>query len=412
MPRTLFRNALLIACLTGFGALAAPEAARAQELLTVSGVEVDVTGENASAARNAAITLGQRKAFEKLLAQMVDSASVASLPPASDDQIGAMVSDIEIESERTSAVRYLGVLTYRFYADAVRAYLSGSGARFSATQSPPVLVLPVLIEGASQTLWSDQNGWLAAWSGYTGSGLVPLRVPLGDLEDLAAIDAERALAGDLAALDEVARHYGAADVLVAEARLEPTGGTDGAQGAKVRLTVKRYGPTGLTDTFVDEVSGSSADVSALFTAAVATVDARLQESWKAQAIGTSALSGGTGRLEVTAPLAGLEEWLEIRRRLAQVPSVQSVDMRYLALTEARFDLLYGGDQPSLERALAGRGLSLMATTGNWTLQLSGGFTPAPLPVEPVADEAQLDDVGTDPAIDPGVDATTDPTLQP
>ncbi|MEX1109772.1 MAG: DUF2066 domain-containing protein [Dongiaceae bacterium] len=410
MPRTLLRNVLLIACLTGLGALAAPDGVRAQELLTVSGVEVDVTGENAAAARNAAITLGQRKAFEKLLGQLVDSASLTALPPASDDQIGAMVSDIEIESERTSAVRYLGVLTYRFYADPVRSYLSGSGANYTAAQSPPVLVLPVLIEGDSNTLWGDQNAWLASWSGYTGSGLVPVRVPLGDLEDLTAIDAEKALAGDLAALDALARHYGAADTLVAEARLEPA--ADGSDEVRLTLSAKRYGPTGLSGTFVDEVSGSSADLPALYASAVTAIDAQLQESWKVQALQSGATQGVSSRLEVMAPLGGLEEWLEIRRRLAQVPSVQSVDMRYLALTEARFDLLYGGDQPSLERALAGRGLSLMASTGNWTLQLSGGFTPAPLPVEPVADETHLEGVETDPAIDPAVDATTDPTLQP
>jgi hypothetical protein len=410
MLRTLIRTALLIACIAGLGAHLVPNRSSAQELLTVSGVEVDVTADNAAAARNSAITLGQRKAFEKLLGQLVDSASLASLPSASDDQIGAMVADIEIESERTSAVRYLGVLTYRFYAEPVQNFLSGSGARYTATPSPPVLVLPILIEGDAQTLWGEQNGWLLAWSGYTGGGLVPFRVPLGDLEDLAAIDAERALAGDLAALDALARRYGAADVVVAEARLEPGGGTGGAQDASVKLTAKRYGPTGLADTFVDEVGGSSADISSLFAKAVAVVDARLQENWKQQVIGSSGASGVSGRLEVTAPLRGLDEWLEIRRRLAQVPPVRSVEMRYLAISEARFDLLYGGDQGSLERALAGRGLALSADTGNWTLRLSGGFTPTLVPAESVSDGAQSDAAtSTDPAIDAG---TTDPTLQP
>jgi hypothetical protein len=415
MPHTRFRTTLLIALVAGLGALAAPAEPRAQELLTVTGVEVDVTGDSAAAARNSAIALGQRKAFDKLLGQLVDNSSISALPPASDDQIGAMVADIEIESERTSAVRYIGVLTYRFYAAPVRDYLSGSGARFATTRSPPVLVLPVLVEGDARTLWGDQNGWLVAWSGYTGGGLVPIRVPLGDLEDLGAIDAERALAGDLAALDAMARHYGAADTLVAEARLEPGVGTGGAQDATVQLTAKRYGPTGLIDTFVNEVAGSSADISGLFASAVAAVDAQLQASWKAQSIESVAAAGVGGRLEILAPLRGLEEWLEIRRRLEQVPSVQSIDMRYLALAEAKFELFYGGDQLSLERALAGRGLSLVADTGNWTLLLSGGLTPTLPSVEPAADEAPLD--GTqgeagetgDPAADSG---SADPTLQP
>lgn len=369
MAPVLLRKVLFSLLLVGLAVPSGPS--RAQELLTVSGVEVDVTGDSAAAARSAAFSVGQRKAFDKLLAQLVDPASAASLPPVSDDQVAAMVADFEIESEQTSAVRYIGVLTYRFYADPVRQYLSGTGARFTATQSPPVLVLPVLTQDEGSVLWDDNNGWLAAWAQHGGGGLVPIRAPIGDIEDISAIDATRALAGDLAAFDALARRYGAADTLVAEARIDPAMDVGGE--TTIQLVARRYGPTGLVESFIDEVSGPSADMAALFASAVNAVDANLQQSWKSQSLSTA--SGGlTNQIEVTAAIQNFQQWVEMRRRLDQVTLIRAVDVRYLSVGEAKFVLVYDGDPLRLEQGLVGRGLQLASDGGEWTLFMSG-FTP-------------------------------------
>jgi hypothetical protein len=366
--------------------------ARAQELLTANGVEVDVTGDSAAAARNAAFVVGQRKAFDQLIGQLVDPGSAASLPPLSDDQIGAMVSDFEIESERTSAVRYLGVLTFRFYADAIRQYLAGTGARFTATQSPPVVVVPILTEGESRRLWDDNNPWLAAWASHGGGALVPVRVPIGDLADIAAIDAERALAGDLAAFDALARRYGAADTLVAEANLVSPPTPDGE--AVIAISARRYGPAGLTASFQEEVRGGGADMAALFARAVDALDAQLEQSWKSQALTTTGATMGN-RIEVTAAIQGLDQWVEIQRRLQQVSVVHGIELRYLAMREARFDLVYDGDPMSLENALAGRGLQLASDGGAWALLLAGGFTPTVMTPAPETVTPSLEPSATD-----------------
>ncbi len=371
MAPRLFRTAIFCALLAGFAVSAT--GARAQDLLTVSGVEVDVTGDSAAAARSSAFTLAQRKAFEKLLGQLVDPASAASLPELSDDQISTMVSDFEIESEQTSTVRYIGVLTFRFYGEPVRRYLSGTGARFTATQSPPVLVIPVLTQGETSVLWDDTNEWLVAWAQHGGGGLVPVRVPLGDIEDIAAVDAQRALDGDLASLDALARRYGAADTVVAEARVDPAG-IDASGETLIQIVAKRYGPTGLVSSMVDEVSGSALDMPALYAMAVNAVDGELQQVWKSESLATT-VTGPTSQIDVTAVIGTFAEWVEMRRRLDQIPLIRRVDMRYMAMGEAQFELVYDGDPVRLQQALAGRGLQLASTGGEWALFMSGGFTP-------------------------------------
>ena len=391
---------------TGLVALSAslPTTISAQELLTVNGVEVDVTGDDANSARNAAFIQGQRKAFDKLIGQLVDPASAASLPPLSDDQIGAMVSDFEIETEATSTVRYLGTLTFRFYADPVRQYLAGSGARYTATQSPPIVVVPILTQGDSQLLWDDGNLWLQAWSQHGGGALVPVRVPIGDLNDIASINVESALTGNAGSFDALERRYGAADTLVAEASIDPTTIVAGGE-AVIMLTAKRYGPTGLVATFQDEVRGPADDLPALYATAVDRLDAQLEQSWKSQALTTTGGSMGN-RLEISAIVQSLDEWIEVQRRLQQVSVVQGIDLKYLAVREARFDLIYAGDPLSLGRALEGRGLQLIANGTGWNLALVGGYTGPTI----TTIQAPTTTVQPAPVTDPM--APVDPSAQP
>ena len=391
---------------TGLVALSAslPTTISAQELLTVNGVEVDVTGDDANSARNAAFIQGQRKAFDKLIGQLVDPASAASLPPLSDDQIGAMVSDFEIETEATSTVRYLGTLTFRFYADPVRQYLAGSGARYTATQSPPIVVVPILTQGDSQLLWDDGNLWLQAWSQHGGGALVPVRVPIGDLNDIASINVESALTGNAGSFDALERRYGAADTLVAEASIDPTTIVAGGE-AVIMLTAKRYGPTGLVATFQDEVRGPADDLPALYATAVDRLDAQLEQNWKSQALTTTGGSMGN-RLEISAIVQSLDEWIEVQRRLQQVSVVQGIDLKYLAVREARFDLIYAGDPLSLGRALEGRGLQLIANGTGWNLALVGGYTGPTI----TTIQAPTTTVQPAPVTDPM--APVDPSAQP
>src|SRR5262245_480691 len=78
------------------------------DLYTVSDIDVDVTAESAVAARDQAITLAQRMAYDKLLKQVADADATASLPQLDDNQIADLVEDFDVVSERTSTVRYIG----------------------------------------------------------------------------------------------------------------------------------------------------------------------------------------------------------------------------------------------------------------------------------------------------------------
>ena len=105
-----------------------------------------------------------------------------------------------------------------FSSDEVRRLLRVSGVPYAETVSKPVLIVAVQRDAGGVLLWEDENRWRQAWEERAPhAGLVPFLLPLGDVIDLATIDAERALAGDAKALAALAALYGTSEVVVAVA---------------------------------------------------------------------------------------------------------------------------------------------------------------------------------------------------
>ncbi len=83
-------------------------------------------------------------------------------------------------------------------------------------------------------------------------------------------------------------------------------------------------------------------------------------------------AGPAGRIEVTAPLSGVNDWVEIRRRLAGAPSVGGVEILSLSRREARLALTIPGGEQAAASALAAAGLRLGNGPDGRTIALSPG----------------------------------------
>jgi len=220
----------VFAIVIGALALGGGRPALAATPYVISGVPVDVTAADAATARDQAIVEGQRKAFSMLMEQLVGAEKAATIQTPSDSQLSGMVQDFEVESERLSSVRYIGVMTYRFDAASIDSIIGKP-----ADGTPDVTI-----------------------------GAVP--------------------------------------------------------------------------------------------------------------------SGPVQTLSVVVPIASLRDWVEIRRRLTGIPTVQRAEVRSLARTEGELNLVYFGDETQLQQALAQRQLSLLQDAQQWVLQLgeySGPTTGTP-----------------------------------
>lgn len=82
-------------------------------------------------------------------------------------------------------------------------------------------------------------------------------------------------------------------------------------------------------------------------------------------------SGPIGTLEVSAPLRGIEDWVEIRRRLAGTPAIGGFRILSLSRQEARLSLSLPGGQAAAS-ILASAGLTLSDGPGGLVLGLAPG----------------------------------------
>jgi Uncharacterized protein conserved in bacteria (DUF2066) len=380
----LLRRDLAAALAALFLLFVAPTLALAQtppkpfDVFTVSPVPVDATAASAAAARDEAIVQGESRAFDMLMQRLTLSTDRSRLPQVGPSQLNDLVQGFEVAHERRSDVRYLADFTVHFRADAVRQMLRQAGVGFAEQVSKPVIVLPVLHDGDRLALWDDPNPWRDAWSSAAAvTGLVPVVRPLGEIEDVQAIDAEQAAKGDAAALQAISRRYDGDDVLVTQATLK----SDGAQHA-VDVTTTRYAPDlpGTEQTWVTSTTANPGESDAdLLSRAVTDTINQVEEAWKSANILDFR---ETGTLTARVPATSLQDWLSVRDRLAAIPAVRASRLVSLDRSEARVEIRYVGSADQLRTALAQRNLELGGSDPDWVLQSVTAAPPAAPSVPP------------------------------
>ena len=361
MPRIILALALFAA----LGLAAAPAVAQtADQAFSVSDVQVDVTAANAMQAREKAFDDVQRLAFRRLMDRLVASGQKRVPEPSARD-IQSMVRDVIVESEKSSAVRYIASFTVRFKPESIRALLDGTGVSYVDSRRPPLLVVPVLTGAEGPLLWDDPNPWREAWARRPVDGLVPFIVPTGELEDVTLVSTRQAIARDNAALTALARRHGARDVLVSIATVTTgpdtlplvTVQTTGIGPAAPRLgTLKVAAKAGET---LPTVLQRAAD-------AVAEAAANAHKQLAAVPAGQEA-----GAINAVVAISSMKEWLQARQRLSALPLIQRVEVVSVSREEAVVILHASGAMPQVEQVLMQAGFVL--TPGETGLQLRPSF---------------------------------------
>ncbi|MGF1629569.1 MAG: DUF2066 domain-containing protein [Kiloniellaceae bacterium] len=359
-----------VALVTAFALLAASgvQAQDGSDIYTVRSVAVDETAATAAEARQAALAAGQRQAFRRLMDRLVPEDQQPQVPAVDANLLQYYVLDFSVNNERTSSVRYLADLTFRFNPEEVRKLLRGAGVAFAETRSKPVVVLPIFSDPVSEpTLWLENNPWREIWAQRPGDeGLVPLTVPLGDLGDITGIDAPRAMAGDREALRAIAERYGAEDVVVTEATL--SGDPEDGSGV-LQVTTRRFEDGLSTSTLRDKlIQVSGEPYEGFLERAAARIDNAMQEAWKQQYMLQFA---NQHSILAFVPLDDLDDWLTVRRRLEGVAAIQQTGLLALSRREAQLEITFVGDEHRLTRALAQHKLFLsLRPDSNWELTRS------------------------------------------
>ncbi|WP_282609652.1 DUF2066 domain-containing protein [Pelagibius sp. Alg239-R121] len=334
---------------------------------------MDATAAAAATARDAALAKGYLDAYARLIGRLVPKEEQARAPQLTSGQIANYTVDFSVARERTSSVRYLADITYRFRPEEVRRLLRNNGIGFAETRSKPVVVLPLQDAGGTEILWEDGNTWRDIWSIRTGSGgLVPLIVPLGDLSDISSISADEAVNGDAERLSALAERYGAGSVLVSRAALL---GDAEVGTAELGLSMTRFDSNGSPQPFGAETYRQQTGelLEDFLMRAADTVEASIQERWK----GSNVLRYGVeSTIQVKVPVTGLGDWVEIQKRLREIPAVVGSNVQAISKQLVDLSITYVGDEKQLTIALRQNDLTLlMNEILVWELRLSGSEGP-------------------------------------
>lgn len=367
-PRGALRAGALALLVLALGTLVlgSGQALAAASLYEVKGIEVDVTASSSAEARSQALAEGEQKSFRALLERLTLEAYHDRLPNLPRETIVGLIQDFAVAEEKSSSVRYLATLNYRYHADAVRKILDDANIPYAETESKPVLVLPVYQAAGALLLWDDPNPWRSAWTSRPRdrAGLVPTVLPEGNLSDMRTIGAEQAIEGDTQRLEEIAGKYGAGDVVVVHGilRMDSYGGLP-----ELEVYMTRFGFSLQEHTVVKSFSAREGEsIDGLLARAADSLTVQIEDNWKQDNLIKVAEHSF---LSLGVPVSRLDDWLRVRDRLNGVAVVRNFDVILMSRQLVRVNIEYIGDAEQLALSLDQADLVLWNEAGDWYMGL-------------------------------------------
>mgnify|MGYP005989793487 FL=1 len=228
----------------------------------VSGVKVDVHGDNAIDARKKGWEEAQRLAW-KMLYKRTQGSETKGLPDAT---LNTIVSAIIVEQEQIGPKRYIATLGVMFDRARAGSILGVGGRRL---RSPPLLVLPIMWSGGSPQVFEHRTEWQKAWARFnSGNSAIDYVRPYGSDSESLVLTAGQANRPNRRWWRNILDQFGAADVIIPIVRLTykyPGGPVTG------RFTA-RYGPDNrFIDSFTLKVARSE-DIPTMLDQGIARLD--------------------------------------------------------------------------------------------------------------------------------------------
>ncbi|GJM02544.1 MAG: hypothetical protein DHS20C08_10450 [Rhodomicrobium sp.] len=359
---------------------------------TVSNFQVWAEAKDAVSAKKAALEDGRLIALRVLMKRLTLYTSHKSLPKLEPSEIGKLITSLSVQDERNSSTEYLATMDFQFSETGVKALLRKNQISSYDRQGPEVILVPVVDKsllgaGDEQKPIISQRDWATSFKTLDlAHGLVPLRVE----ERLGAIDESVMVAlirGEAQAMRGLYQAYKKPNVVVA---LLSSSQTEG----KLRLSLS--GRDGIGDILYKRdfiVSEGNVLQSADLAAEVVQgmFDQRLKIlnikpapqvaavkkpvevlPWQTDLIEAPPVTGwqgevGGARIMMHVQFTGLRHWQQLRRKLADVPGLEDLNIEKLSARGADVTCQFPGGGEALRAQLAAVGLRLDPVAGNWVL---------------------------------------------
>jgi hypothetical protein len=340
------------------------------EIYTVHDVKVDVKAESAVAAEHKAMQEARAKAFHMLVDRIVPEDQRGGLDHVPAEKLEDMVDSFEVNSSKNSKVRYIATMTFFFDGSAVQRYLKHRTITAVETAQQPLVIVPIFIDQGGIYLWGEQNPWLEAWSKHDKfSAMTPIVVPFGDLKDISLVDGKQIVGGELGSLNELARRYGGAGVVVATMRRDSSDPM-----SPMTFEASLVGLDGQVQPLNHSLQDTSQGAPAIqFEKAIEQIVKQLEGQARQESKVMQAMA--PGQMLVKIPLENHRTWHLVQNTLKNSNEINNLVVKGLSRKQATVLLTYRGTTASLESALGSRGLQLEQLDGQtWVIRTTAPKT--------------------------------------
>lgn len=301
-------------------------------------VTVDVTAQNASVAREKAMTAANRQAYTAVAKRVTTAEGVNKLNELNDSQILNFIKEVSVISEKASDVRYIATLNVAINEHILKTYMQENDIPFVISSMANVLIIPTFREFKTDTplLWEAGNIWRKTWeqNPRTIGSVKFFSIPANG-SNYAAIDAEKALSMNGIALDKIAFINNTKDIYIADAVY------NGIEGLNITLYAYRDGTQ-------ENISVSGDRSPQLFIDAVNQTSDYIYNQVKKQNV-----INRQNKTEITVlySYAYLKDWLMLEKQLKEIDYINSITTAAVGSGRVQFKITFIGDFDKLQEAL-------------------------------------------------------------
>jgi Uncharacterized protein conserved in bacteria (DUF2066) len=348
----------------------------ADSLYDVAKISVDITAEDAVAARDMGMAEAQARAVKTVLQRLLPVGVDADLPGLTKEDIEGLVNGVSIRKEQNSTTRYIANLDVSVNEQAIKQLLQDYSLPYSEERAQPTSILPLMIAGGA-VAGEGAEGWRQAWDDLDLSHSITPATILRPRPGLGLDAVNAVLAGDAEALAKMQDEYGSPLVIAVG---EIAGGAfitrlAGADGVG-QIAFERSDPV-----------GGDPNVTAREAAAIAL--GIIENRWKTTGTGgapgaeannqpgaggapDAGREGPKGEIPrnivAQVEFSGLKEWQEIRGRLTNVAGIQGLEVNSLSARAASITFDYAGPLGRLQQELDQNGFVFDDSEGTFVLR--------------------------------------------
>lgn len=325
---------------------------------TVDNVEVDITSDNAVAAREQAFDAAQIKAYEMLAESLLDAEEFETFETPDLNRISNLVKDFEVTNESLSAVRYNATYTIRFREHNLGGYSpqKTASAKSDAVNkvSGDTLILPVIVKDGRKYLWSNSayaDSWKTAINGDMSERYI---LPLGDIQDRTALREDELLTYDYSRVQRMMQRYGAKKAAIVMTNPQAKNGSSPVADLSV-YAVNRAGPALIKNMQVPIYPGETPEQ--LFPRLISQSKIVINNApsmMRAETLpkatpAPNMMNSNTLTAEIN--FNSVRDWIEVKKSLERVPSIQDINVKSMSARAATIQIAYNGTPQSLSQEM-------------------------------------------------------------